>query len=61
MAMSKKYYIAFAQAILDQRGRHEYSVLTVDKLLDILVEKLIPIFEADNPQFDADKFRGACR
>ena len=51
--MSKKDYIAIAGAIRQSHNIAAYSRLS------LLTDKLCDIFKADNPLFDAGKFREA--
>ena len=74
--LSKKVYIEFARMIRKQRHQIENGLLQPDKELSIenqqifetgalqglesVVNKLLEIFQNDNPAFDADKFLSAC-
>jgi hypothetical protein len=49
--MLRKHYEAFAKMF-----RESGTQTTAE----ILIEKMIDILKADNPRFDAEKFRKAC-
>ena len=53
MAMSSKHYQAIANCFATMSGE-----MLVSK--KILINKLIRVFEADNPRFSEDAFRDAC-
>ena len=53
MAMSRKHYQAIANCFASMSGE-----MLVSK--KILINKLIRVFEADNPHFNEDAFRDAC-
>ena len=60
--MSRKDYLAFAKIIANQlQELREQGALRVhgDILLTIAWE-MAEVFDADNPNFDEDRFMGAC-
>lgn len=62
--MSKKDYQAIAAAIYRTRSRHAAFTQHFDGVkysaFDSLVEEMIETLAADNPRFQADRFREAC-
>lgn len=65
--MTRKDYEAVAQALRTYSEEVEANpsplgagIIRRDTLADI-VEVLAEVFEADNPNFSADRFRQACR
>lgn len=65
--MTKKDYEAIAQVVydswLDSRGADEYREMRNDvhnSAIEDLVMDLLPIFKADNPNFNEGRFMEAC-
>lgn len=64
--MTKKDYEAFAQVVYDSWLSHtgeEYRDMRTDahnSAIEDLVMDLLPIFKADNPNFNAGRFLRAC-
>jgi len=57
--MTKKHYVAIAEAIVDaQMGKVTGAIPCLDG--ELLVASLCDIFQDDNPNFNADRFCEAC-
>ncbi len=57
--MTKKDYVAIAEAIVDAHtGRSTEGVPELDG--ELLINSLCDIFKADNPAFNAGRFEDAC-
>ena len=54
--ITKKYYTQFAQAFVDVVPEERYTEDEQRVYMDIL-NSFIRIFQADNPRFDAERFR----
>lgn len=52
--MTRKDYVATAEII------HAYNLQLPEILLENLVNDFAEMFKADNPRFDANRFRVAC-
>lgn len=67
--MTKKDYIKAAELVVREFGAHTSLSNQLDaaggpdgvEVRQAVVELLAEIFSADNPRFDADRFRSACR
>ena len=56
--MTRKDYIAIAGFIAEERRRcGEFDDATWERLVD----KLVALLQADNPRFDEQRFRQACK
>jgi len=53
--MTRKDYEAIAKCISETRG------LVIPTAYDELARRLAEVFKSDNPRFDVDKFREACK
>lgn len=53
MSMSRKHYEAIANCFATMGGE-----MLISK--KVLIQKLVRVFENDNPRFDEDTFRDAC-
>ena len=60
--MSRKDYLAFAKIIADelQEIRENGAVGTHGNIMLSLAWGMAEVFDADNPNFDEDRFMGAC-
>ncbi len=59
MAMSKKHYVAVAQAVKDVRDIAK-DVRNASEALDLLAQRLATVFQGDNGMFDRNRFLRAC-
>lgn len=63
--MTKKDYIRAAAVVRDQiQGSIDRDLLDRAELVHLhrtLVDAMISFFQGDNPRFDADRFRDACK
>ena len=59
MAMSKKHYVAVAQAVKDVRDIAK-DARNVSEALDLLAQRLATVFQGDNGMFDRNRFLRAC-
>ena len=62
MAMSRKHYVAVAQAVKDVRdiAKDSPSVRNASEALDLLARRLATVFQGDNGMFDRNRFLRAC-
>ena len=70
--MHKKVYNDFARMIRSQRHEIKYKMDTAQsegeklfltgcaKMVCIMIDELVTMFQSDNPQFNPDKFIKAC-
>lgn len=62
--MTKKHFSAIARIIADSRDVYPDALYSrdeaVDIVLDEVVDKLSTYFKAENPRFDAERFKKAC-
>ncbi len=59
MAMSRKHYVAVAQAVKDVRDIAK-DVRNASEALDLLARRLATVFQGDNGMFDRNRFLRAC-
>ena len=58
--MTRKDYVAVAKIVNDYLNNADYHDALSANVDDFLVRPFIKLFEADNPNFNADKFWDAC-
>ena len=59
MALSRKYYVAIAQAIKESTLKDDTMLLPIVNKVS-LINKLSSIFKNDNDLFNGDRFVDAC-
>ena len=59
MAMSRKHYVAVAQAVKDVRDIAK-DARNASEALDLLARRLATVFQGDNGMFDRNRFLRAC-
>lgn len=59
--MTKKDYIALAKAISDARKSVAEGYNRGRTIDEEIILHMVHVFKRDNPKFDADKFREACK
>ena len=69
--MSKRVYVDFARMIRTQKHKIAQNIelypkseekfnAGAEKMLSMIIDEMITLFQSDNPNFDADKFLSAC-